>query len=224
MRIITANIGHKNGVSLWRKNRAVQALCARRPDVLLLQETRNSGLLIPSGYGIRRAPDLAVLFRKEQPIAGWGAELVHPGRRNQWVERWLMWVELEELGAFVNIHVNSGIESGGRPRAGVDRDRLRFALKNIHRAKAHADRLPRTPRYVAGDMNVDASADARVRYPGFPAAELHRAGLVDLGPMLKGTLGSRTVDRVFGPEGTQAKADVVDMGAAFDHNAVEVRT
>jgi hypothetical protein len=224
VKIITANIGHKDGVSTWRRNVAVRLLCGRAPDVLMLQELRGSRILVPSGYAMRRGHDLAILWRKSHKFAGWGEELVHAGREGQWVERWLMWVELEELGSFVNIHLNSKIETAGRPRDGVNRDRLNGALLNLRRARILVARLRRSPAYVGGDTNVAAGPDNRVLYPGFPAAELRRVGLHDLGPRDKGTLGSRAVDRVLGPEGTRADWRVVNLGPAFDHDAVEVTT
>lgn len=233
MDIISANLGNRpHNVTRLQQRRRLTRL-AQLGDVLVTQEALTGSLIVPRGW--RSLPQLGggaeqvrIMVPRSRKVIGHGAIRMHPGDAGSWPARWLPF-GIIELGddplVVVDVHLNSGIEAGGRWAAVGPRHRL-----TAH----HIDRLADFARYVRtqlgysclviGDTNVDAYADRRERTPDFPAAKMAAAGLVEALPHKRsGTLGSRRVDRCFHTR--DLRVSVTDLARVdpYDHQSIRAR-
>ncbi|HET7736553.1 MAG TPA: hypothetical protein VFK52_11290 [Nocardioidaceae bacterium] len=104
--------------------------------------------------------------------------------------RWITWMLLEHKRSstrvsWVQTHMDAAVESNGRPRGGSGQ-RIRNNLEYMRVLQSTVERLAQAGEVVvAGDWNVDASADRQVQDPAFPYAVLQGYGSDDSLPGLR---------------------------------------
>lgn len=224
--VASANLGNHRvlGITAEQQSNRLKAVVLNLgADVVAVQEALR-GLTAPAGFELIKFPGGAaqnpILIRQSLNLRGSGCEWIHDGREGAYRSKWDTWVNVKGWGAIANWHVMSQIDLNGRPR---DPQSVRFTLarQNILAMRIWADKQ-RGPVIVAGDTNVDLQDDNRERYAQFPAVQLALAGLDDA-PFKFGTLGSRTVDRIFHSEHLiPTKVAVLPRSAAFDHDSPAV--
>lgn len=245
--VATANVGNQeHNVTRRQQLAGLRWLIEQaNPDVVLLQEalpwlpspTRAYRMQRFAGPSAHQQP---ILLRRSLPFAGVVSELVHDGRKGAWPSKHVTGVRLGQVDdagrhigratLLLNVHVNSGIETAGRPRAGVDETRLLGARINIRKASRLGAVLADDAGIIGGDWNVHAGADHRERWPTFPAARMAVESFRDAwhsqpAPrILTGTLGDRVVDRLFhNAEVEPSSYRIMPRRLPFDHRWPVVR-
>lgn len=221
--VATANLGNHRqvfpAIAQSRRLRVIAGLC--EPHVVCIQEAK-PGIQPAPGYRMVRfagAVDGPIMIRKDlvEDLRAQEALWIHAGRRGAWVDKWVTSIRLRGWGAIANMHVISQYDDGGRPRD-LRGDRWPLAFRYNHAVRSWATTNQTWPRIAAGDTNADLQADQRVTYPGFPAQQLLEAGLVDV-PFAHGTLGRRTVDRIFHDQRFELRDHrVIGQAEPFDHD------
>ena len=150
--------------------------------------------------------------------------------------KFIQWAELQDRtsgAVFIaaSHHLLPGIETKGRPNPTAPR-RVAYAKKQIRDVGELANRTGRggqIPFMIAGDWNVDARKDAKIRAAGFPYVTLQRDNLYSnwrtLGYPATGThAGGRLIDAIFSTTRTAAPVRQQILGSyGSDHKAVLVR-
>lgn len=223
--VVTANLAQRRaGVELPVQLASLQWIVKQTDaDVIGVQEAKR-GLVLP-GYRKVTAPagkgswHEPIFVKRRHQVTGSGGELIHTGASGGWYPKWLTWAVLDGWGVVLNGHVNSGIERRGAPNAETyNLLRFRLATKHIRRYRYWATHLGK-PSIALGDFNVDAEADRRVRWRGFPAEQLALAGAEDARPLLgKATHGDRNIDRILHtPDLVAVKGRVLPQRRPHDH-------
>lgn len=226
--VVTVNLSNPRHDVTKRQQRAALTQIARQhaPAIIATQEAV-AGLRAPRGYVKHQGPgglcELAVFVKAGIEVTGHGAHRSIKGDAGHWPDRGLVWVQLGDGLVVINVHPNSGIDGGGKPRAGAAWDATRGEhFPDIDAAvRLHS----RTGRVVlVGDWNIDRGADHRELVPDFPARRTHALGLTEI--EYRGhSLGDRAVDRIFieGQQLAPAGAWVLPKGARFDHHPILTR-
>lgn len=151
--------------------------------------------------------------------------------------KFIQWVQLQvnstkAVFLAASHHLVPTIETQGHPNKQGPK-RVAYAKRQIVAAGELATRLSRSgqiPFLIAGDWNVDARKDARVRTPGFPYAALQSYGLSSnwraAGYPKQGTQtrGTRLIDGIFSTTRTAAPVRQQILGNhGSDHRAVLVQ-
>lgn len=95
--------------------------------------------------------------------------------------RWITWMLLQHKRSatrvsWVQTHMDAAVEASGRPRPGSGQ-RVRNNLEYMRVLQSTVERLAEAGEViVAGDWNVDASADRSVQHAAFPFAVLQGLG------------------------------------------------
>lgn len=226
--VLSVNLSNPRHDVTRRQQRAALRTLVRRhhPAVIATQEAR-AGLRAPRGYRKVQGPgglsELAVFVKRRLQIAGHGAHRSVAGKAGHWPDRGLVWVQLGDGLVVINVHPNSGIDAGGRPRDGAAWDVTRGAhFPDIDAAVQLHSRTGRA--VVVGDWNIDGGADHVHRVPEFPASRLGRLGMAEA-TYPGGSLGGRAVDRAFYERAQlTAAAQLLDKTAPwFDHRPILIR-
>lgn len=235
MELITVNLGNKaHNITALQQRLQMQRLARRRPDVIVTQEAR-TGWVTPTGYRampiiLPGAVEDRIVVRKDRRVIGHGYLQMHPGKLHHWPARNLPYVVIDRGDSaaplwVIDVHLNSQIESGGRPIAIGERGRYtKHHIESVADMARWVDRRMDGECVVLGDLNVDAYADQRIKAPEFPAHKFGSAGLVEaLPPARSGTLGARRVDRVFHTRGIGVSVADLPRRAPYDHQPVAVK-
>lgn len=227
--VLSVNLSNPSHSVTKRQQRAALTTLARKhhPAVIATQEAV-AGLRAPSGYRKFQGPgglcELAVFVKAGLHVTGHGSHRSVPGKLGHWPDRGLVWVQLGDGLVVINVHPNSGIDAGGKPRAGdawrVTRD------EHFPDVDAAVQLHSRTGRVVVvGDWNIDRAADHREQVATFPAVRLHALGLSEV--TYRGhSLGGRAVDRAFIESGQLGLAGawlLPKTAAHFDHHPILTR-
>lgn len=237
MDILSINLGNKaHDVTALQQRARLAALHRAHPglDIIVTQEALRSPWLVPLGWSGRPivgggAEQVRILVRKGTKLLGSGAIRMHEGREHQWPARWLPFVIVPHDGGelcVVDIHLNSGIDAGGKWAAIAAR--ARFTQHHIDALADWADFMRKLgiPCVMLGDTNVDAYADQRVKDPRMLTAQLGRVGMVEALPATKsGTHGDspRRIDRCFHSRGLSVSVRDLSRVRPYDHQPVLAR-
>lgn len=236
MDVISVNLGNRAHNVTVGQQRTRLAQLAKDADVIVTQEALRSRLITPRGWrGMPivggGAEQVRIFVRKGTKLLGSGAWRMHRGVEGSWPARWLPFiaVELEDSQLFVmDIHLNSGIDAGGR-WAPIG-ERARFTQHHIDSLARWASCVQAMghPALMLGDTNVDAYADQRHKDPRLLTAQWCDAGpkLREAMPAVKsGThAGSpRRIDRAFASRGLDVSVRDLARTTPYDHQPIHVR-
>lgn len=228
--VITVNLSNQaHSVTRRQQRAALRTLIKRhhRPAVIATQEAV-AGLKAPRGYlkfaGPGGLSQLPIFVKAALNVTGHGYERSFKGQEGKWPDRGLVWVRLGDGLVVINVHANSRIDAGGKPRPGEAWNLTRsHHFPDIDAAVLHHQRTDRP--VVVGDWNIDRRADRAGKVVTFPARRMLRVGMVEAA-YKGGTHGHRAIDRAFYDP---SRLDLVfahriaKAHGRFDHRPVKLR-